>query len=187
MTQSNTADLQPSTLVELLRSRAQRQPERTAYTFIAAGGSDEVSLTYAELDQQARALGAWLQSRCAICERALLVFPSGLQYVAAFFGCLYAGVVAVPAYPPRLNRHLTRLQAIAADARATVVLTTTAILGAVEPLLVGASELRALTWLATDRLDSGLDDAWRDPALSTDAVAFLQYTSGSTGLPKGVM
>src|SRR5262245_4858117 len=93
-----------STLVDLLRWRALHQSDRRAYTFLMDGETDEVPLTYGELDRQARAIGAMLQRVAAPGERALLLYPPGPEYIAAFFGCLYAGVVAVPAYPPNPAR-----------------------------------------------------------------------------------
>src|SRR5438128_10205543 len=113
-----------ATLVELLRWRALRQPDRRAYTFLLDGETTEAHLTYTDLDRQARAIGAQLQRRGAAGERALLLYPPGLDYIAAFFGCLYAGAVAVPTYPPRRNRSSDRLQAIVANARAAAVLPT---------------------------------------------------------------
>src|SRR5919108_4646093 len=120
-----------STFVELLRSRVEHQPDQRAYTFLTDGEADEAHVSYAELDLGARAIAASLQSQVPPGERALLLYPPGLDYVAAFFGCLYAGVVAVPAYPPdpaRLNRTLSRLRAIVASARPSIALTTAPIL-----------------------------------------------------------
>jgi len=179
-----------STLVELLRWRAQHQPDRQAYTFLVDGEMEEVHLTYQELDWQARAIGARLQSPEAVGERALLLYPPGLEYIAGFFGCLYAGSVAVPAYPPdptRLNRTLPRLQAIVADAQATVALTTAPILAMAEMLFDQSPGLKALRWLATDDIVSDLAEEWQEPRVSGDTLTFLQYTSGSTAAPKGVM
>jgi len=179
-----------STLVELLRWRAQYQPDRQAYTFLVDGEMEEVHLTYQEIDWQARAIGARLQSPEAVGERALLLYPPGLEYIAGFFGCLYAGSVAVPAYPPdpsRLNRTLPRLQAIVADAQATVALTTAPILAMAEMLFDQSPGLKALRWLATDDIVSDLAEEWQEPRVSGDTLTFLQYTSGSTAAPKGVM
>src|SRR5690242_12745358 len=113
-----------ATLIELLRFRAFSQPDEIAYTFLLEGEKDTVNLTYAELDKQAQTIATYLQSK----ERVLLLYPPGLEYIAAFFGCLYAGAIAVPAYPPRPNRSLLRLQSIVADAEASIVLTNTAVL-----------------------------------------------------------
>src|SRR5436305_12660757 len=117
-----------STLVELLRRRAAEAPERPGYCFLVDGGDGDaaVHLTYAELDRRARGLGAALQRLGAAGERALLLYPPGLDYIAAFFGCLYAGTAAVPAYPPRPNRPAPRLRSIIENAAPRVILTTAA-------------------------------------------------------------
>jgi 8-amino-7-oxononanoate synthase len=181
----------PSTLVDLLLHRAECQADDQAYTFLVDGESEEVHLTYSELDRQARAIGAWLQSQDLKGQRALLLYPPGLDFIAAFFGCLYAEVVAVPTYPPRMKRAPSRLQAIAADAGATVALTTEAVLERVGPLIDQTSDLKGLRWLSTDPVAHGADQPyerhWQRPQIGGDTLAFLQYTSGSTGTPKGVM
>jgi len=171
---------QSQTLIELLRSRMQHQPNRRAYTFLVDEGTIESTLTYAELDRKARAIGAWLQLRVAPGDRVLLLYPPGLDYVAAFFGCLYAGAIAVPAYPPRNNRNLLRLQTLVRDAQATVALTTSPILSRIAPH-------SPLVWQATDQIDAGIADDWREPSITGEDLALLQYTSGSTSTPKGVM
>jgi 8-amino-7-oxononanoate synthase/acyl carrier protein len=178
-------------LVDLLRQRAESQADDRAYTFLVDGESEEVHLTYRELDRQARAIGAWLQSQGLKGQRALLLYPPGLDFIATFFGCQYADVVAVPAYPPRMNRAPARIQSIAADAGATVALTTDAVLERVRPLIDQTSDLKGLRWLSTDRTahgaDQGYERRWQRPQITGDTLAFLQYTSGSTGTPKGVM
>ena len=90
-----------NTLVQLLRFRALNNPEGEAFTFLSDAGESVVAMTYQELDRRVRAVACALQSRNLAGERALLLYPPGLEYITAFFGCLYAGVVAVPAYPPR--------------------------------------------------------------------------------------
>jgi acyl-CoA synthetase (AMP-forming)/AMP-acid ligase II/acyl carrier protein len=120
-------------------------------------------------------------------ERALLLHPPGLEFVAAFFGCLYAGVVAVPAYPPRLHRPDPRIEEIVADAQAKLVLTTADVLSGLEARRSQMPGLAGRRWLATDTLPLDLADRWRERSVDADDVAFLQYTSGSTVTPKGVM
>lgn len=175
-----------SSLVELLQLRAQRQPQHTAYVFLADGGQQELTLSYGELDRQARSIAARLQALGMQGERALLLYAPGLDYIAAFFGCLYAGVIAVPAYPPRNGRHLPRLQAILADSQAVIILSTATI--AASPAVLSAQQQDYLKqrWLLTGALADNAG-AWQAPCLQKDQLAFLQYTSGSTGNAKGVM
>jgi len=177
----------PSNLVELLRHRAHCQPEDTAFTYLTDGENDQVHLTYRELDRQARSIGAWLESRDLVGQQALLLYPPGLEFVAAFFGCLYAGVVAVPVYPPRRNRSLKRIQAIADDANAKVALTTEQVFNRVMPLIDETPHLKQLTWLPTCEVPLEMAQQWTMPDVHGDTLAFLQYTSGSTGTPKGVV
>ncbi|HAA30148.1 MAG TPA: AMP-dependent synthetase [Cyanobacteria bacterium UBA8553] len=176
-----------STLVDLLRYRTQNQSNSTAYTFLPDGETETGRLTYLELDRQARAIACRLQNLGATGSRALLLYSPGLEFIAAFFGCLYAGVVAVPAYPPRRNQNMSRLQAIVADAEATVALTTTSLWDTIHNRESDNPELTKLLWLTTDDIASDLAQAWQQPEVSSNTLAFLQYTSGSTGTPKGVM
>jgi len=176
-----------STLVELLRYRASNQPERIAYIFLRDGETEEARLTYGELDQNARAIAAHLQSLDAQGERGLLLYPPGLEFISAFFGCLYAGVVAIPAYPPRRNQNLLRLQAIIADSQARFTFTNAALFSSLENQLTKDPELAAMKWVVTDEIDHRLSEDWQEPTLEKNSLAFLQYTSGSTGTPKGVM
>src|SRR5487761_125087 len=177
----------PPTLVELLRHRARHHGSRTAYIFLVDGETEEAPITHAELDRQARAIGAWLQSLGLEGQRALLLYPAGLEFIAGFFGCLYAGVVAVPAYPPRMNRKLDRIQSIVHDSQALVALTTGSVLERLTPLLTQTPEIEQLTWLTTETPPRDIEDNWRPPNATSETLAFLQYTSGSTGAPKGVM
>jgi len=178
-----------STLVELLRWRALQQPEQRTHTYLIDGEVEGDHLTHAALDLQARGIAALLQSYSAGEERALLLYPACLEFIPAFFGCLYAGVIAVPLPPPNLaqpRRTLPRLRAIVGDAQPSVVLTTSAILSDAERLFTQAPELREMRWVATDKVAGSLAQEWRDPAVTSSTLALLQYTSGSTAEPKGV-
>lgn len=177
----------PGTLVELLRQRAQFLGDERAFTFLVDGEDDEQHLSYAELDRRARAIAASLQERQLVGERALLLYPPGLDFITGFFGCLYAGVVAVTAYPPRMNRSLNRIRAIVADAGAKIALTTQPVLERIAPWMSDNPDLADLEWVTTEETAIGLEERWEEPEIDRNTLAFLQYTSGSTGTPKGVM
>jgi acyl-CoA synthetase (AMP-forming)/AMP-acid ligase II len=179
-----------STLTELLRWRARQQSDKLAYKFLVDGKPDGPELTYAELDRLARAIGAWLQQHSARGERSLLLYPQGLEVIAAFCGCLYGGIIAIPVPPPdggRMKRTLPRLRSIVQDAQASICLTTGRILSLLENGREDFPEFDQMQWLDTEQVDLNLAEAWQDPQASRDDLAYLQYTSGSTSTPKGVM
>ena len=176
----------PTTLVQALRRRAVQEPERLALRFLAEDDGEGVVLSYRDLDLRARSIAAALQAHAQLGDRAVLLFPSGPDYVAAFFGCLYAGVIAVPAYPPESARrhHQERLLSIIADAEPRLVLTTADLR---EPLLQMNAQLSAANapqLLCVDQLDPAVAEAWDEPQVRPEHIAFLQYTSGSTALPR---
>ena len=171
-------------LVDVLGNRAQAMPNQQAYIFLQNGETESGSLTYGELDRQARAIAFHLQQWQG--ERALLLYPSGLEFITAFFGCLYAGVIAVPVYPPRRNQKLSRLLNILNDAQADVALSTTSILADIEQRWEEEAELAHLKLVATDTIVANGQDLV-PLSVTQSSLAFLQYTSGSTGTPKGVM
>lgn len=177
----------PNTLLDLLTSRGQSQPSQRGYTFLIDGESETAHLTYGELHWHARATAALLQRKIAPGDRVLLLYPPGLEYIKAFFGCLYSGGIPVPAYPPRMNKPDLRLQAIVADARPAAVLTTTEILATAERRLMHLPEFASLQWMTMEGLDEEGAAKWQPPSVDPGSVAFLQYTSGSTAAPKGVM
>ncbi len=183
-------ELKGKTFVDLLQARAAALPNQIAYTFLLDGETQAVNLTYQALDSQARAIAAYLQSFDSARERALLLYPPGLEFISAFFGCLYAGVVAVPAYLPRRNQNGERVRAIATDAQAKLALTTRSLADQLQQQLTSDPSLSPLHWLTTDQLDAtSKQDAlyWRPISPDVEDLALLQYTSGATGLPKGVM
>lgn len=179
-----------TTLVELLRQRAVHQPDELAYTFLLDGEADEATLTYHELDLAARAIAARLQELGAGGQRVLLLYQPGLEYVAGFLGCLYAGATAVPSYPPdpfRMERTFPRFQAIVNNCRPLAVLTSAMIGELAGELFQEHPDFQGIELITTDDLPVELADSWRDPDVEADTLAFLQYTSGSTATPKGVM
>jgi acyl-CoA synthetase (AMP-forming)/AMP-acid ligase II len=174
-----------ATLSELLYERAMAHPDRTAYTFIEVDGSRQ-SLSYGQLDAKARALASRLLDVAAPGDRALLVYPPGLDFIVALAGCFYAGVTAVPTYPPhskRLEPALACLASIIDDSQPSVILATAELRGALEPRLEPGLRI-----LATDTLELSPGSDWHSLRLGQpSSMAMLQYTSGSTGKPRGVM
>jgi amino acid adenylation domain-containing protein/non-ribosomal peptide synthase protein (TIGR01720 family) len=172
----------PRTLAQSLQRRAAQTPDQVALRFLADSAEQSVVLSYRDLDQRARTIAAALQANAGLGERAVLLFPSGPDYVAAFFGCLYAGVIAVPAYPPESTRrhHQERLLSIISDAEPRLLLTIASLS---EDL---AQIENAPPVLSVDTLEAQLAEHWVEPQLQAADIAFLQYTSGSTALPKGV-
>ena len=151
--------------------------------FLPEGEVDSVTLTYGQLHARARTIAARLQCELAVGDRVLLLHPPGLDFVAAFFGCLYAGVVAVAAYPPRNARHMPRVEAILSDAQSRVILSTREGCRKIETWL--GDRILGYSLMATDEV--GPSAEWVAPELSADTVALLQYSSGSSGQPRGVM
>jgi amino acid adenylation domain-containing protein len=172
-----------TTFVGVLHARAELQPGALAFRMLVDGEDAARTVTYAELAERAHAVAARLRAAVAPGDPVLLLYPPGLDYVVGLLGCFCAGVVAVPAYPPRHDRHLARLRGIVADSGARVALTTDEWLD----LIGQAGDVaRALTWIGTDRLAPAPPGFTAHPAAAEDA-AFVQYTSGSTTEPRGVV
>ncbi|MFW6695378.1 amino acid adenylation domain-containing protein [Streptomyces sp. MAR4 CNX-425] len=189
---------EPATLIDVLRRHAGTRPDALAYRFLTDTDGAAESWTYGDLDRRARTIAARLQEEGGegVRGRPVLVLqPPGLEYVASFLGCLYAGAIAVPTYPPdagRVSQTMPRLDAIARDARPGHALATAELARLARDWhgARGRTDLGPVRWIATDTLaDEGGDRAaaWRHPGATAGDVAFLQYTSGSTAVPKGVV
>lgn len=176
-------------LIDLLRERALARGDERAFVFLEDGSVESQMITYGGLDERAKAVAADLQEISRPGDRALLLYPAGLEFLEGFFGSLYAGVIGIPTPPPeasRLKRTGPRLRSIADDAQASLILTTSKIRAIIEQSDPPIFE-RPMRWLITDAVDPARAGAWREPRLPRDALAYLQYTSGSTSSPKGVM
>lgn len=174
-------------LVQIIRRRAETEPDKNILVFLADGEDEQVVLNYAQLDLRARAIARELTQRGLSGQRALLLYPPGLDFIVGLFGCLYAGVVAVPVYPPRRNRNFERVHSIALDAQAQAALTVRQVTGGLNRFAGVSPELGRLQWITTDEIQPTSLVDWYPAAVRPDSLALLQYTSGSTGRPKGVM
>lgn len=187
-------DCSPLGLPDALGALALLAPDEPALVFLEDGATESGRLSRGQLHLRAMQTAAVLRERRLVGERVLLAFPSSLDYVVAFLGCMYAGVIAIPVYPPRQNWHAQRLAVIARDAGASVVLTSDSLRDDIHTRLQG--EIDSLITISLDALlrqvapptSAAPDQAgWINDDIDPQALAYLQYTSGSTGDPKGVM
>ncbi|MEE8525842.1 MAG: AMP-binding protein, partial [Thermoanaerobaculia bacterium] len=173
-------------LVDILLRRAEHQPDRRAYVFLADGEEEAESFTYRALEESSRALAVELRRRAGAGERALLLYPPGLAFIPAFLACLRAGIVAVPASLPRPRRGSVRFAGILRNARPRLALTTAARLDRLRSMSAALPAGADLEWIATDAVGPPAPSEGCPERPASAAVAFLQYTSGATGDAKGV-
>ncbi len=173
--------------VEILQRRAQETPDRLSHLLLGASEAENQSLTYLQMDRQARELGAHLQSVAEPGQRALLVYPTSLEFIVAMYACLYAGIIPIPTNPPGMNRSAQRLEAIAKDAQARLVLTTPEYQHAFLAEAEQFPDFAALTWVTRDAVQAAGAHSLQIPEITPQTIAFMQYTSGSTNIPKGVI
>jgi amino acid adenylation domain-containing protein/non-ribosomal peptide synthase protein (TIGR01720 family) len=173
-------------LIQILCEHVRLQADQEAFQFLQQGEIIRDSLSYADLDQRARMIAVHLKQQQVSGEPVLLLYPAGLEFLCAFMGCLYAGAIAVPAYPPS-RRHAKRLAAIIADADPKVILCDTEqslVLAQLEGVIPSIAHIPKLV---SETLLQNSASEWVMPDINAGTLAFLQYTSGSTGDPKGVM
>ncbi|HEX7939380.1 MAG TPA: AMP-binding protein, partial [Gemmatimonadaceae bacterium] len=173
------------TLVDLLRFRVSQRPDFPVYRFLPGDRKPEQVITHRQLERRALGIATRIAEVAKPGERVLLLVPPGLDYVVAYYGCLYAGVIAVPAYPPHPRRPDPRVSAIAADCEPAAALTTRALLERLESWRGDDDRLRRLAWIAVDAAAEA--DVAPARTVTPADVAMLQYTSGSTASPRGVV
>lgn len=164
-------------LVEILQFVAQTQPDITAFCFLDKNGRDKKYISYLQLNDKAQQIAKNLAAITQIGDRAILIYPSGIEFIAAFLGCLYAGVIAIPVYPPTNQVSKDKLKNIIANAKPSIILSS--------------SDFPAINFANLERVNTDTLPLITVPLQSVELdlsnLAFLQYTSGSTGTPKGVM
>lgn len=172
--------------VSLMVHRAAVSPNNIAFCFQGEQNGDETIFSYQEVDRRARAIATMLQQQGLTNERAVLLFQPGIDYILSILGCWYAGVTAVPVYAPRLNSSFDRIRIIIKDAQAAALLSTSAVLASLISDELNTLNIHGTQMLATDNLAENIEAHWEIPTINGDTLAVLQYTSGSTGNPKGV-
>ena len=178
-----------STFVRLVRQKVNLHPEKQVYIFLSNTGEITEEISFRDLDLKVRTLAANLQENFRPGERILLLYPSGIDYITAFLGCLYAGLIAIPANPPRLSKHnrgFARLNGIINDIDAKAILSDDLTARRLKPFLEN-SHLSDIKWLNAKNLHPNDAKLWKYPNINSETPAFLQYTSGTTELPKGVI
>lgn len=172
-------------LNHLLDFRAQEHGDKMLFSFIDRKLQPKKELNYRQFRQSALSIASHLRRHTKVGDRAVLLFPPGLEYVEAYFGCLYAGVIAVPVFPPQMGRQIKRVMQIVGDSRPSVFMSTGDVFDQVKTMAPQWVESAGGSWMCTDRLEEIPLEAPHEAG--PDEIAFLQYTSGSTGNPKGVM
>jgi acyl-CoA synthetase (AMP-forming)/AMP-acid ligase II/acyl carrier protein len=181
---------QHKNILDFFNQNASKHPHKTVYIILKDGETDTLEISYNHLLIDVKSIATHLLKYAQTGNRALLLYENAQDFIPAFLGCLYAGIVAIPAYPPdpmRLNRSLPRLVSIYKDAKPELMLTTDINLTLVDSLTSMYPEFKHTQWLSTNQVSKDLAQEWRYPDITENSLAYLQYTSGSTQKPRGVM
>jgi len=173
--------------VEMFENNSTEYADKVLYYFLADGENETDRITYKQMRDKAAAIAARLQQCCSQGDRALMLFPTGIEFIVSLYGCFYSGIIGVPAYPPRKNRSFARFEAIATDSAPKVILTTRKIYEDLQKNFSAEACLQNIEYIIYEDIDDTLARSWVNPKLQTNDPAYLQYTSGSTGKPNGVI
>lgn len=182
--------LQWPTLMDMCLNRAETEPARRTFVFLEDGLTESDSLTLAQLDRRAKAIATRLSKFAPAGSRALLAYPPGLEFLSAFVGCLYAGVIAVPIAPierGQVGSRAQHLRSLVDSATPELLLSRSSAMDGISETIAALGLLSRVTLVPTDETDLDLAGAWSRPDTEPDDVAYLQYSSGSTGAPKGIV
>lgn len=174
-------------MVEIFEKNCSLYPDKVIYYYLEDGFDETGRITFRQMNLRVKAIAAALQSRLSKGDRALMLFPTGIEFIVSLFGCFYSGVIGVPAYPPRKNRMFERFESIVNDCRPAVILTTGKIRDDISKNFSGQECLKGLDYLVFEDVPEGMSSQFKPIEIDPDDISVLQYTSGSTGTPNGVM